>query len=68
MYVCIRYALLSGGFSMGGALALHYGYRHRQDLAGVVAMSSFLNDQSAVFDVSKYNITLLEFIKIYLCR
>jgi len=40
---------------MGGALALHFGYRFCTDLAGVFAMSSFLNEKSSVYDVSGLN-------------
>jgi len=57
-FVVVRCAVSLAGFSMGGALALHYGYGHRRDLAGVIAMSSFLNDQSTVYDVSKENILI----------
>lgn len=35
---------------MGGALALHSGYHLYPDLAGVFACSSFLSDDSTVFD------------------
>lgn len=42
--------IIVGGFSMGGALALHTGYHLNQDLAGVFAMSSFLNNNSIVYD------------------
>lgn len=35
---------------MGGALSLHTGYHVNQDLAGVFACSSFLNDNSIVFE------------------
>ena len=34
---------------MGGALALHTGYRFVPGLAGVFTLSSFLNDESAVY-------------------
>lgn len=36
---------------MGGALALHSGFNVNHDLAGVFACSSFLNDDSIVFEV-----------------
>lgn len=32
-----------GGFSMGGAMALHLACRYHRDVAGVFALSSFLN-------------------------
>jgi len=37
---------------MGGPLALHFAYRFCTDLAGVFALSSFLNDKSLVYEVS----------------
>lgn len=45
--------IIVGGFSMGGALALHTGYHLNQNLAGVFAMSSFLNQNSIVYDSIK---------------
>jgi len=42
---------ISGGFSMGGALALHFAYRFCTDLAGVFALSSFLSENSSVYEV-----------------
>lgn len=41
--------IVVGGFSMGGCLALHFGYRFQRKLAGVFALSSFLNTNSAVY-------------------
>ncbi|EPQ16189.1 Lysophospholipase-like protein 1 [Myotis brandtii] len=38
-----------GGFSMGGCMAMHVAYRNHQDVAGVFALSSFLNKTSAVY-------------------
>ncbi|XP_022364549.1 lysophospholipase-like protein 1 isoform X5 [Enhydra lutris kenyoni] len=38
-----------GGFSMGGCMAMHLAYRNHQDVAGVFALSSFLNKTSAVY-------------------
>lgn len=35
---------------MGGALALHSGYHLNHELAGIFTCSSFLNDDSIVFD------------------
>lgn len=34
--------LLLAGFSQGGAMALHVGLRHRERLAGILALSSYL--------------------------
>lgn len=45
--------IIVGGFSMGGALALHTGYHLNQKLGGVFAMSSFLNNNSIVYDSIK---------------
>lgn len=42
--------IIVGGFSMGGALALHTGYHLNTNLAGVFAHSSFLNRQSVVYE------------------
>jgi len=47
---------ISGGHSMGGALAFHFGYRFCTDLAGVFALSAFLNEKSSVYDVSGFSI------------
>jgi len=44
---------------MGGALALHYGYRFCTDLAGVFVLSSFLSENSSVFGVIDFDIILL---------
>lgn len=41
--------IIIGGFSMGGAMAMHVGYRLKQQVAGVFALSSFLNDNSVVY-------------------
>lgn len=41
--------VIKGGFSMGGALALHTAYRWDPNVAGVFAFSSFLNDNSVVY-------------------
>ncbi|XP_011784835.1 PREDICTED: lysophospholipase-like protein 1 isoform X2 [Colobus angolensis palliatus] len=41
--------ILIGGFSMGGCMAMHLAYRNHQDVAGVFALSSFLNKASAVY-------------------
>ncbi|XP_071401885.1 lysophospholipase-like protein 1 isoform X5 [Centroberyx affinis] len=38
-----------GGFSMGGAMALHLACRYHPDIAGVFALSSFLNKDSVAF-------------------
>lgn len=37
---------------MGGCMAMHLAYRNHQDVAGVFALSSFLNKGSAVYEVS----------------
>lgn len=41
--------VLFGGFSMGGSIALHMGYRILPRAAGVFALSSFLTDSSGVY-------------------
>ncbi|XP_004578689.3 lysophospholipase-like protein 1 [Ochotona princeps] len=45
--------ILIGGFSMGGCMAMHLAYRNHQDVAGVFALSSFLNKASAVYQAVK---------------
>lgn len=50
-----RNKILIGGFSMGGGMALHIGYRYLRDLAGVFAMSSFLSETSLVYKELKTN-------------
>ncbi|KAJ7985672.1 hypothetical protein DPEC_G00354490 [Dallia pectoralis] len=41
--------IIIGGFSMGGAMALHLACRYHPDIAGVFALSSFLNKDSVVY-------------------
>ncbi|XP_041106567.1 lysophospholipase-like protein 1 [Polyodon spathula] len=43
--------ILIGGFSMGGAMALHLAFRFHPQVAGVFALSSFLNKDSIVYQV-----------------
>lgn len=43
--------IIVGGFSMGGALSMYLAYRYKTSLAGCVAASSFLNDNSIVYEV-----------------
>lgn len=45
--------LFLGGFSMGGALSLHTAYNINRDVAGVFGLSSFLNNDSVVYDTLK---------------
>jgi phospholipase/carboxylesterase len=42
---------------MGGCMAMHLAYRKHRDVAGVFALSSFLNKASAVYQVSSRLIT-----------
>ncbi|XP_066467800.1 lysophospholipase-like protein 1 isoform X2 [Tiliqua scincoides] len=51
--------ILLGGFSMGGGMAMHLAYRYHKDVAGVFALSSFLNKNSAVYQELKKNETEL---------
>ncbi|KAM9805710.1 lysophospholipase-like protein 1 [Syngnathus typhle] len=44
-----KHRMIIGGFSMGGAMALHLACRHHPDIAGVYALSSFLNKDSVAF-------------------
>ncbi|XP_041352716.1 lysophospholipase-like protein 1 [Gigantopelta aegis] len=41
--------IVIGGFSMGGCLALHLAYRFHKEIAGVFALSSFLQTESSVY-------------------
>ncbi|KAF9410252.1 hypothetical protein HW555_010601 [Spodoptera exigua] len=45
--------IIIGGFSMGGALALHSAYRWDRNIAAAFAFSSFLNNNSCVYDEVK---------------
>ena len=47
-----------GGFSMGGTMALHLGYRLHPQLAGVFALSSFLHPDSQVYQARIINNSL----------
>ena len=40
--------IVLAGFSQGGAIALHAGLRHRERLAGIVALSTYLIDAPAL--------------------
>ncbi|XP_073342366.1 lysophospholipase-like protein 1 isoform X1 [Pagrus major] len=44
-----KHRIIIGGFSMGGAMALHLVCRYHPDVAGVFALSSFLNKESVAF-------------------
>ncbi|XP_068188836.1 lysophospholipase-like protein 1 isoform X2 [Antennarius striatus] len=44
--------IIIGGFSMGGAMALHLVCRYHPDVAGVFALSSFLNKDSVAFQAA----------------
>lgn len=46
--------LIKGGFSMGGAMALHLACRYHPDVAGVFALSSFLNKDSVTYQVNQH--------------
>lgn len=51
--------IIIGGFSMGGALALHMAYKFMPDFAGAFALSSFLNHGSEVYQNIKGTATPL---------
>ncbi|CAH0560052.1 unnamed protein product [Brassicogethes aeneus] len=55
--------IIVGGFSMGGALALHTGYRYTPGLPGVFTLSSFLNKNSLVYKELKSKET-----KLFMCH
>lgn len=46
--------IVVGGFSMGGALSLYMAYRQKKSLAGCFVMSSFLNNNSVVYEVRNF--------------
>ncbi|CAD6225414.1 GSCOCG00005667001-RA-CDS [Cotesia congregata] len=48
--------IVVSGFSMGGAMAMYLAYNYRPSLASCVTMSSFLNDNSLVYETLKNNI------------
>lgn len=50
---------------MGGAMALHLACRYHPDVAGVFALSSFLNKDSAAFQVTNYNICVKSASKVF---
>lgn len=45
--------IIVGGFSMGGALAMHVGFRFLPQVAGVFALSSFLSYTSSIYELPK---------------
>ncbi|KAJ9591569.1 hypothetical protein L9F63_001923 [Diploptera punctata] len=45
--------IIVGGFSMGGALAMHIGFRHMPRIAGIFALSSFLSYTSSIYKLPK---------------
>lgn len=45
----------SGGYSMGGTLAIYTGYHLFPNIAGIFACSCFLNDDAMVFENLKLN-------------
>lgn len=59
--------IVVGGFSMGGALALHTAFRFKPGLGGVFALSSFLNHNSMVYENLKANKTGIE-TPLYMCH
>ncbi|XP_059921173.1 lysophospholipase-like protein 1 [Gadus macrocephalus] len=44
-----KHRMIIGGFSMGGAMALHLACRYHPEVAGVFALSSFLNKDSVAY-------------------
>ncbi|KAM4632675.1 lysophospholipase-like protein 1 [Polymixia lowei] len=48
-----KHRIMIGGFSMGGAMALHLACRYHPDVAGVFALSSFLNKDSVAFQAAE---------------
>lgn len=52
-YFCV--CVILGGFSMGGSLSFHVGFRWEKNLAGTFVFSSFLNNGSTVYQELKNN-------------
>ncbi|KAK2183975.1 hypothetical protein NP493_288g01038 [Ridgeia piscesae] len=50
-----RNRIILGGFSMGAAAAMYYGYQYGRTLAGIFALSGFLNTESAVYETLRSN-------------
>uniref|UniRef100_A0A1A9UX49 palmitoyl-protein hydrolase n=1 Tax=Glossina austeni TaxID=7395 RepID=A0A1A9UX49_GLOAU len=42
--------IIVGGFSMGGALALHAGFHLNRHLAGIIAYACFINNDSVIYE------------------
>lgn len=60
--------IIVGGFSMGGCLAMHTGFHLNQNIAGVFALSAFLNNNSIVYeslDSSKKSSSELPKLKMF---
>uniref|UniRef100_A0A3Q3W9R6 palmitoyl-protein hydrolase n=1 Tax=Mola mola TaxID=94237 RepID=A0A3Q3W9R6_MOLML len=60
-----KHRIIIGGFSMGGAMALHLACRHHPDVAGVFALSSFLNKDSLAFQVNHSRLPLPELFQCH---
>ncbi|XP_030051880.1 lysophospholipase-like protein 1 [Microcaecilia unicolor] len=60
-----KHRIILGGFSMGGAMAMHLAYKYHQDVAGVFALSSFLNKGSVVYQIIKENSSLPELFQCH---
>ncbi|KAJ8308476.1 hypothetical protein KUTeg_013350 [Tegillarca granosa] len=56
------------GFSMGGAMAMTLAYKYHWDLAGVFALSSFLNYNSSVYKVLEQKSDVKRLPPLYMCH
>ncbi|XP_036931523.1 lysophospholipase-like protein 1 [Acanthopagrus latus] len=64
-----KHRIIIGGFSMGGAMALHLVCRYHPDVAGVFALSSFLNKDSVAFQaVEERHRTGLPLPELFQCH
>lgn len=59
--------IVVGGFSMGGALALHTAFRFTPGLGGVFTLSSFLNHGSMVYESLEGSKTAVD-TPLYMCH
>ncbi|KAK5862827.1 hypothetical protein PBY51_018185 [Eleginops maclovinus] len=64
-----KHRIVIGGFSMGGAMALHLACRYHSDIAGVFALSSFLNKDSAAYQaVEEHHQAQLPLPELFQCH
>jgi phospholipase/carboxylesterase len=61
--------IIVGGFSMGGALAMHVGFRLMRRVAGVFALSSFLSHTSSIYQsIGRTSRDLISLPPLFMCH